>query len=158
MKQVRSEMTKVVAFALETDDLQMVYSTMEALGVRHVPVVRGSKLIGIVSHRDVLLHAHADAHNKPQVPKRLVGEVMSRNVVACREADSIGSCVDRMLEKKISCLPVLDREDRLVGILTTTDLLRLLRDGGTSPSDVLPFQWKSVPVHTQWGDWRPSNS
>ena len=123
-----------------------------------MPVTRKGKLVGIVSHRDVLLHSHPDAHNKPQVPKRLVHEVMSRAVVACREHDSIGSCVDRMLEKKIGCLPVLDRDENLVGILTTTDLLRLLRDTGTAATDRLPFQWKSVPVHTQWAEWRPSNS
>lgn len=150
MTKVCTEMTRRVSYALETDDIQDTYRAMQALGVRHVPVTRQGRVVGILSDRDILLLAKPSAEGTPVVPSKRVDLVMTKEVVTCREDDSIGSCVDALLRHHIDSLPVVDSAGKLVGILTTTDLLRLLRDRDWEVQKKLPFKWESIPLLTQW--------
>lgn len=158
MTQVQSAMTRRVSFAVETDDLRQIYNTMRALGVRHVPVTRDGKVVGMLSDRDFLLHGHPDKDGALVVPAKPVSEVMSAPVVTCSESDTIGGCVDALLAHGIDSLAVVDGAEKLIGILTTTDLLRLLRDSDWRPTQRVPFQWESIPILSAWRAGQPAHA
>lgn len=99
--------------------------------IRHLPVVEGETLVGILTDRDLRLHLPSPVSSLTlwDVTYRLnqvtVGEVMTRAVVTVGAHRSIEAAARLMLDHRISALPVLEG-GRLVGILTETDLLRAL--------------------------------
>jgi len=99
--------------------------------IRHLPIVQGDELVGIVTDRDVRLNLPSPATSlsvwevNHLLAKLTVGEVMTKAVITVGASRSIESAAAVMLEHKIGALPVLDG-GRLVGILTETDLLRAL--------------------------------
>lgn len=153
MKKVLDEMTRKVMFALETDYLDDVWVTMNALGVRHVPVTRDRKVIGILSDRDILRFSREAKNGEFKVPRRPVGEVMITEVVTCRSFDSIGEVAGIFLKKKIDALPVVYENGELQGIITSTDLLRLLCQNPKELLQELPFLWE--PESLIKDSWRP---
>jgi len=99
-------------------------------GVRHLPVVEDGKLVGIVSDRD-LKQAMAspatslDVHELKYLLDRLaVGEIMTRAVITVGPMAPVEEAARLMVMEKISALPVTDA-DRLLGIVTETDVLNL---------------------------------
>ena len=139
-------MTAKVVFARETDDIQQAQASMLALSVRHVPVTRNGLVVGILSNRDILLHTEVGPTGGLKVPPKKVQDIMSQPVVTCRKGDSIGSCVESLLRHRISCLPVVNSAGKLLGLVTTTDLLQLLHDEDYEPGREIPFDWDSVPL------------
>lgn len=82
--------------------------------IRHLPVVGAARVLsGVLSLRDVL----------PAKEDALVGEIMRRPVVTATTDEPVVSACERMLQQRVSCLPVLEGE-KLVGIFTATDALR----------------------------------
>lgn len=67
---------------------------------------------------------------------------MSTQPVSCHPSTSIGSVADMMLHHKIHCLPVVSDDGTLVGILTSSDLIRLLRSKSWMSEDRIPFEWE----------------
>lgn len=102
-----------------------------ARGVRHLPVLDRDELVGIVSDRD-LKRAMAspatslEVHELHYLLDRLtVGEIMTRGVITVDPDVPVEDAASLLLQEKISALPVTEG-GRLVGIVTETDLLRLL--------------------------------
>ncbi len=147
-------MTRKVTFALETDLVDRVWNAMNALGVRHVPVTRNRKVVGILSDRDILKLAKEDPDGRLKVPSRLVGEVMTKDVFTCHTRSSIGEVAKIFIDKKIDSLPVVHEGGELVGIITTTDLLRLLCEMEGELFRELPFKWDPELLVTD--QWRPA--
>lgn len=88
-----------------------------------LPVVHGddSRVIGMITDRDICMAAWS----KGQAPASIcVSDVMSHGVVHCSESDSVGRAEAIMESNQIRRLPVLDGEDRLVGILSLADIAR----------------------------------
>jgi CBS domain-containing protein len=99
-------------------------------GFRHLPIVEGEQLLGVVSDRDVLRAAGPslglttyDEDAGPDVDRTL-REIMSRYMITADPTMSVQEAADTMLRNDVSALPVLD-EGRLVGIVTTADVLRM---------------------------------
>jgi acetoin utilization protein AcuB len=99
-------------------------------GVRHLPVLNGDQLVGILSDRD-LKRAMAstatglEAHELNYLLDRLVvDEIMTRTVITIGRMFPIEAAASLMVQEKIGALPVTDGE-RLVGLVTETDVLRL---------------------------------
>jgi acetoin utilization protein AcuB len=98
--------------------------------IRHLPVIEQSKLIGIVSDRDIrqfLGRARIAYENMKEEERYLrlpVKEIMSLYPVTVRAETPIGKGVKIMVEKKIGALPVVDLEERVIGIFTELDALQ----------------------------------
>lgn len=106
---------------------------MQEGNFRHLPVVRNDRLVGIVSDRDLKGVTAPGATTLSRyelnylVSRTTVDRVMSAPVVTVGQDDRIDDAARKMVERRISALPVVEG-DRLVGILTITDLLHALVD------------------------------
>lgn len=93
---------------------------MQDYGMHHLPVVdQQGQLLGIVAERDLLL---AIGHYL-QMPVE-VAEVMHRTVVTVTPETSLTDAASLMVQHKIGGLPVTDAEQRVVGVITETDIFR----------------------------------
>jgi CBS domain-containing protein len=89
--------------------------------VGSVPVVDASstKLVGILTDRDIVLQVIA---GKMDCANVRVDEIMTRNPVTCKPDDDIQNAMDRMSQHQIRRIPVVDGNDRIVGIIAQADL------------------------------------
>lgn len=95
---------------------------LEALTIRHLPVLDGQALAGMVSDRDLRPLVDEDDHFA-----RPVTEVMATDLVTVLATDSLGRAVDLILAHRVGALPVVDAGRFLVGIVSYMDLLEVLR-------------------------------
>ena len=93
---------------------------MRSARARHLPVVRGRSLEGMVSEHEVL--ASLIAMGDLAGSRRPVREIMTSPVPVIAPDAQAREAASRMAELKIDCLPVMERS-RLIGIVTVTDLL-----------------------------------
>ncbi len=97
------------------------YELMQAKKIRHLPVMDGETLVGVVTDRDLRLATSRLAEH-PFPPDARVREVMSSPVETTSPRDPVERVATLMRERKIGCLPVVE-EGRLVGIITGANLL-----------------------------------
>jgi CBS domain-containing protein len=112
------------------DTLDAADAEMKLAGIRHIPVVDDrNHLVGILSDRDILRELHRRGSKKLSVR-----EIMTKRVHTIREGAPAYEAARIMLEFKISAVPVLGRDQQLVGVVTETDFLRVAHDalGGES--------------------------
>jgi acetoin utilization protein AcuB len=95
--------------------------------IRHLPVLEGGRLVGIVSDRDLrsAAPALADPGRAEALQNLRISGVMTRDVVITHPDDPIEEAANRMRERSIGCLPVVEDGD-LVGILTSSDVMEAL--------------------------------
>ena len=92
---------------------------------RHLPVVAGEELVGVVTAADLEPPPASPVEAAEALGARQVAEVMSTGVVTVSPDEPVEAAAMRLAEHGVGCLPVL-LDDRLVGILTKSDLLRVL--------------------------------
>ncbi len=125
---VRDIMVKEVATLDINDELSLANDIMRLGRIRHLPVVDGGRLVGIVSERDLFRSSLAQAlgygtKTTREIMKTLsIKDVMVPEVVTIAPDAEACDAVQLMLDKKIGCVPVVDK-DRLVGLITETDIL-----------------------------------
>jgi CBS domain-containing protein len=112
-------MTRDLVTVGEADDLALAESLLRLGGIRHLPVVQDGRVVGLLTHRDVVRTPGSVASRK--VPVR---DVMTRAPVCVRARSSLAHAARVMLDGKFGCLPVTDDDDRLVGIVTEVDFVR----------------------------------
>jgi CBS domain-containing membrane protein len=133
MMKVADLMTSEPMTATESTSLLAVWERMNLARIRHMPVVRGSRLVGLVSSRDVLAAAPSrlvddDQQLAREMLSRVpVAEVMKRDLITILPDADLETVCDELLERKIDCLPVVDAEGNLLGIVTASDFLKLAR-------------------------------
>ena len=116
------------------DTLSTVEDIMTLGGVRHMPVVRGGALVGVVSERDLLRASLSNLTDFRHEERRAflqvveITRVMSTPPIVISPEDEIEQAARLLAEKRIGCLPVID-EGKLVGLLTETDVLRCIAGG-----------------------------
>lgn len=121
--------------------LSTVEDIMTLGGVRHMPVVRGGQLVGVVSERDLLRVSLSNLDQNGSDERRAflhaveIERVMSGPPIVIAPTATISEAARIMAERKIGCLPVVDHLDALVGLVTETDLLRYF---ARSSSDLNP--------------------
>ena len=128
---VRDLMSTDLVILTEDETLAHAQRCMARGRIRHLPVVRDQKLVGLLTHRDLLAASFsifADVHTTEQrrifvtVP---VVEAMHRDVVTVRPDMTVKEAAEILLQNKYGCLPVVDDSGDLVGILTEADFLQL---------------------------------
>jgi CBS domain-containing protein len=82
-------------------------------------------LEGVLTDRDIILRGVVEGRD---IATLIVRDIMSSTVFTCREDDSVEDAFQEMSERQVRRLPVLDADDRLVGLVTMSDLGRLNRD------------------------------
>ena len=92
---------------------------MKDLDVGALPVCENDKLVGVVTDRDIAVRSVAAGHN-PQDDH--VQDVMTRGIVYCFDDQDVRDAARIMHEKQVRRLPVLNRNKRLVGIVSLGDL------------------------------------
>ncbi len=121
---VRDIMTVAVVTIEPDATLEQVCEVMHAKNIRHLPVIDGGRLVGVITDRDV--HSVTSALClTPANPKGLVRDAMTREARTAHPMDPVEDAARTMRSLKIGCLPVLDG-DALVGIVTGIDLLDAL--------------------------------
>ena len=149
---VSDTMTKKVFRVREDDPLPAIYERMEALGIRHVPVTRKDKVVGIISDRDVLKHSLLDGH-RLVVPDLTAGQVMTPDVVCCSPSTLVGTVAGKMVARKIDAVVVTKSRGVLAGIVTSTDIMGLL---ASKPSlyaqRTIPFKFEFFGITEPWGE------
>lgn len=125
MNQIADVMTRDVRVVAPTDTLQRAAQCMDELNVGVVPVCNGRELVGIVTDRDITVRGVAAARPADSTP---VSEVMSQHVRWVYEDEDLDQVLDEMRDVKIRRVPVVDRNKKLVGIVSLGDLADRGRD------------------------------
>ena len=85
-----------------------------------IPVTEGDRLIGMITDRDIAVRGVAKG-NGPDTPVR---ELMSNDIICANEDDNVEAVASKMSEAQVRRLPVIDRDERLCGIVSLGDLSR----------------------------------
>ena len=115
---VREAMTRDVRLARPDQSIREIARLMAELDIGVVPVQEDDRLVGMITDRDITVRAVAEGRG----PDTKVADVMSREVKYCYEDQSIDEVTRNMADIRVRRLPVLDRDKRLVGILSLGDL------------------------------------
>lgn len=114
------------------DDLTKAESLFKKHHIRHIPVVSGNKIIGMLSYTDLLRISFADAidDDEEEVDVTVynmfsVEQVMARKLVVVSPETPIKEVAEILSKNEFHALPVVEG-DLLVGIVTTTDLIKYL--------------------------------
>lgn len=132
-KTVGEVMTRDVVTLNEEDNLLMVAAGLKRFRFHHFPVVDNRRLVGLVSQRDMLRatvagvdqSAVARAREARFLEQTFVRDIMRTDILTVRPEDPVSLAAKRMLEHRFGCLPVVDGEQRLLGIITENDIVRL---------------------------------
>ena len=131
---IRDIMTTPVTTVEPSDTVAFADELMKVERVRHLPVVDGDVLVGLLSQRDVLstgiplINDPSDEEDYEFKRKLEVRTVMRGGVETIGpDADAI-EAANTLLNQKIGCLPVVDERHHLIGIVTEADFVRLARD------------------------------
>ena len=119
--------------------LDEAYKVMERERIRHLPIIRAGALLGILSDRDILARATLKEDGTLDVPSDPVASAMTPTPITAEVDTSVSQLVKLMTERKIDAVPIV-RGLRLVGLVTTTDLLLLLVD--FEEARPLPFEFR----------------
>ena len=123
---------KVVSISAD-DTLLIVDEIMELGHVRHIPVVRGGELVGVVSQRDLLRAslssvmgiAREDADGF--LENLSISEAMTSPAISIEADRPVQEAARLMADHKIGCLPVVEGK-KLIAIVTETDVLKVFAD------------------------------
>jgi CBS domain-containing protein len=115
---VSEAMTREVRLARPDQSIREVAQLMGELDIGAVPVEENDRLVGMITDRDIAVRAIAEGRG----PDTQVREVMSREIKYCFEDQSIDEVTQNMGDLRIRRLPVVNRDKRLVGILSLGDL------------------------------------
>lgn len=116
--QVQDLMTRDVGIISPDETLKKAACRMAELDVGVLPVAEGDRLVGMITDRDMVVRGIADDLG----PSALVRDVMTPDVKYCFADQEIDEIVDNMADIQVRRLPVLDRDKRLVGILSLCDI------------------------------------
>jgi CBS domain-containing protein len=131
---VSTIMTKNIHVVHVEDKLTDVYEVIRKHGIRHVPVVHKKQLVGIISKTDLnrltfsSLFAGEEDADEAVLEMLSISQVMSHKPRVVKANESIRTVAEILAVEEFHALPVVDSEDesKLVGIVTTTDVMRYM--------------------------------
>lgn len=127
-------MTKKVITLNKNDELETAERLFKKHHIRHIPVVKDDKVIGILSYTDLLRISFADAVDEDEDSVDTVvynmftiEQVMAKKLISVSSNTTIKEVAEILSKREFHALPVVD-DQKLVGIVTTTDLINYLID------------------------------
>ncbi len=130
---VRKKMKKDLVTVTKDERMTVAKKVMKEKNIRHLPVVDGKKLIGLLTNMDIR-KAEASPATSLEIrelhyllDKLTVGEIMTRNVITIAPDVSVEEAAILLHDNKIGCLPVVE-DGNLVGIITENDVMEILID------------------------------
>lgn len=115
---IRDVMSKDVQVARPNDSLQEVAARMASGDFGFIPVADGDRLVGALTDRDIVVRAVAAGAG----PAERVVEFLTRDPLVVRADDDLKAALDLMSSRQIRRLPVVDKDGRLVGVVSLGDL------------------------------------
>jgi CBS domain-containing protein len=119
MTTVAEVMTRGVRTMTPNDTVVQAAQAMDELNVGVIPICEGDKLVGMVTDRDIVVRGVAQ---QGELKSMKLADVMSANVRCAKEEDDIDQVLTEMAEAQIRRLPVVDENQKLVGIVTLGDI------------------------------------
>ena len=116
----------------ENTSIMKATQLMKEHGIRRIPVVRDGQLVGIVSDRDIKEAAPSkatslDVHELYYLLSEIKAkDIMTPDPITLKENDSVEKAAIIMLENSISGMPVVDDENHVVGMITQTDVFKVM--------------------------------
>ncbi len=131
----REKVSKIMTANVHTvgihEDLRQVRDRLQENNIRHLPVVSGDKLVGILSRTDILrlsfgsVFAGQEEADEAIFDMLTIEQVMVNNPRTVQAEDTIQDVAEVFASEEFHALPVVDGE-KLVGIVTTTDIIKYL--------------------------------
>jgi CBS domain-containing protein len=126
-------MTRNIVTLREDDDLFSIQRGMDKYKLRHLPVVNGDKLVGLITHRDVMRFTHSSSEDDDidqaidlmKQEESFVADIMKRDVKTVGRDTPLKRAAQMLVENHYGCLPVVDEDNKLVGIITEFDFTRM---------------------------------
>ena len=125
-------MTKEVITLHTGDSLDNAEHLFKKHHIRHIPVVKGEKVVGMLSYTDLLRISFADAVDEEDDDVETIvynmftlEQVMAKNLVSVTSDTTIREVAQLLSKKEFHAIPVID-DGKLMGIVTTTDLLNYM--------------------------------
>jgi len=128
---VSEAMTRGVKLCTPGQTIREVARTMAEIDAGAMPVGENDRLIGMITDRDIAIRAVAEGKG-PDTPVR---EVMSEHIHYCYDDEELDDVAQNMGDIRVRRLPVVNREKRLVGILSLGDVART--EGGETVGDAV---------------------
>ncbi|MHC4593866.1 MAG: CBS domain-containing protein [Planctomycetota bacterium] len=141
---VQEIMTDQVICLEPWDNLARAIEVLQTGEFRHIPIMNEQgKFVGLVSDRDILRNLPFAGRRPPSLPKKFrehlfatdpdaeslqlpLESIMAQKVLHILPSCSVCEAADILYSKKVNCLPVIDEQEKLRGIVTVTDLMRAL--------------------------------
>lgn len=116
--QISEVMTRHAVTVSPAQSLRDASEIMERLDTGFLPVGENDELVGTITDRDIVVRGIAHGHGAGTD----IGEVMSRDVLYCYEDQDVAEVAKNLGEQKVRRMPVVDREKRLVGVVSLGDI------------------------------------
>ena len=129
---VRNWMSKNVVTVDVDDSMHDAMKLLKQHDIRMLPVMKKGKLVGILTDRDLKRASASDATTLDVhellylVSKIKIKDIMTKNPITVPPDYTVEETAERLLKNKISGVPVVDQNGKLVGTITQTDLFRVL--------------------------------
>ena len=130
---VNSCMSTEVRLASPHDSIREAARMMKEIDAGILPVGEEDRLVGMITDRDIAVRAVAEGKG----PETHIREVMSREVLYCYDDERLDDVARQMRELQIRRMPVLNREKRLVGIVSIGDLALTGEEGTARAANAL---------------------
>jgi CBS domain-containing protein len=143
---VREAMSRGVRLVSPADPIREAALIMREIDAGSVPVTENDRLVGMITDRDIAVRAVAEGQG-PDAPVR---EAMTAEIHYVFDDEDIEDACEKMADQQLRRLPVLDRNKRLVGIVSLGDLARKT-DGAGEAAHALSGIAQPGGRHSQGG-------
>lgn len=124
-------MTTEIIAANPNNKFSQVFQFFSEKEINHMPVVEDGKLLGIISNKDMMKHVYKYIIVQKKIDitaldieVKLV-DIMTKNIVTAHEDITLVEVKDLFAKAHFNCLPIVSGEDKLVGIVTPKDLMKM---------------------------------
>lgn len=114
------------------ESVNTVWEIFYSRGIRHLPVLDDKRVLkGIITLRDLYRTVSPKKtlegdtfYDKYDLDRYILKHIMIKDVITLASTDTIGKAIDIMVNRKYGCIPIVDKDTKLLGIVTHIDILR----------------------------------